>query len=142
MGEGTPNQPDPSLLAAELKRQAVLSFQRSDHCYNYAQACNLVAIGAGFAAGVAAAGGITGPWMAAVAALPGVLLMISRTINLSGRFRWHIRRAVKIQGLHDRLVYQGAAVAEISKAYSRLSKRIIEEYPPVSDSEPGKNPRD
>jgi hypothetical protein len=55
------------------------------------------------------------PEMSIIAAMPGVLLIVSNTFKFSERSKWHKLKQRKLEGLLSKLKFENATVEEISK---------------------------
>ncbi len=53
--------------------------------------------------------------MSIIAALPGIILIFSNTFKFEARSKWNKLKQRKLEGLLNKLKFEGASVSEISK---------------------------
>lgn len=64
--------------------------------------------------------------MSIIAAMPGIILIFSNTFKFEARSKWNKLKQRKLEGLLNKLKFEGASVAEISKEMREELEKLDE----------------
>ena len=64
--------------------------------------------------------------MSAIAAMPGIILIFTNTFKFDARSKWNKLKQRKLEGLLNKLRFEGATVAEISKEMREELEKLDE----------------
>lgn len=67
-----------------------------------------------------------------LAAMPGTAMVIERSFSFAKRTRWNWEMIVGLEALHNRLVFEGVSIEEVSREYSLFRKSMEAKYPGFS----------
>ncbi len=117
-------------ILADLKERAAFDDKYSWRHLHLANIWNWIAILGSFGSATIAATGMFPSWLvAALAAVPGIAVIILQRFSFYRRSRFHRIMQVKVEKLTRALEYEGANPGDISKQYSNLLLEMEPLYP-------------
>jgi hypothetical protein len=121
-------------LIEDLEKRTQYDFNMGRHNFLIAQAFIWLGIVSSFGSAVAAAFRAQAWIVAVAAAIPGVVIIVDRSLNFAARGRWHDLLYTNIGALSRALRYEGASEKEISQKFSELLKASEESYPGLANA--------
>jgi hypothetical protein len=116
-------------LVTELREQAKRNRLRSQAWRAANIACSLGAIVGSFVAGAAVAQGwFSDATRTVLAGVPGLLVTVQTTLNLSGMARWQLIKAATAYGIRLRVENGDLTAAEGACAWANADRKLAEDF--------------